>query len=228
MRRILLFTFLLIFALSSRAQLPFEAPSRSNLRVKKVAVTADSIRLDTLSIIPNSFIIRDISDTSYRLDYVRSIVHWKTKPSVDSVLISYRVFPFKLNSYVQRWNYDSIVNNVYIKTYDMNQSSNAATRGLLDFGNITANGSLGRELSFGNSQDAVVNSNFQLQLNGMLKDSIELSAAFTDNNLPIQPDGTTQQLNEFDRVFLQFKKKDWQLNLGDIDIRQNDMYFLNF
>ena len=207
LRRILLFSSLLIFALSARAQLPFEAPSKSNLRIKKLAVSADSLRLDTLSIIPNSFLIRDISDTSYRLDYVKSVIYWKTKPSVDSVLISYRVFPFRLNSYVQRWNYDSIVNNVYVKTYDMNQSSNAASRGLLDFGNITANGSLGRELSFGNSQDAVVNSNFQLQLNGMLKDSIELSAAFTDNNLPIQPDGTTQQLNEFDRVFLQFKKK---------------------
>ena len=221
--RILLFTSLLLFALATKAQLP----ARSNFHVKKVAVTKDSVVLDTASIVPNTFKIIDVDSSYYKLDFVKAVLYWKTKPSTDSVLLTYRTFPFKLNSVVQRLSFDSVMNNVYLKPFEFNQN-NEEQRGLLDFGNIQANGSLGRDLSFGNNQDAVVNSNFQLQLNGMLRDSIEIAAAITDNNLPIQPDGTTQQLNEFDQVYLQFKKHNWQMNFGDIDIRQNQMYFLNF
>jgi hypothetical protein len=225
--RILLFTTLLLFAAATKAQFPAQQPVTSNLRIKKIPVGADSVLLDASSIIPNSFFIRDVDSSAYRLDFVRAIFYWKAKPSLDTVEVIYRVFPYKLNSFVQRLSFDSVVNNVYLRPYEFNGDDNAS-KGLLDFGKIQVNGSFGRELSFGNNQDAVVNSNFQLQLNGMLKDSIEVSAAFTDNNIPIQPDGTTQRLNEFDQVFLQFSKKNWKLNLGDIDIRQNNMYFLNF
>jgi len=221
--RILLLFSLLLFALATKAQLP----AHSNLHVKRIAVTTDSVVLDTASIIPNTFKIVNVDTSVYRLDFVKAVLFWKTKPQIDSVTLIYRTFPFKLNSVVQRLSFDSVMNNVYLKPFEFNQN-NDEQKGLLNFGNIQANGSLGRELSFGNNQDAVVNSNFQLQLNGILKDSIEIAAAITDNNLPIQPDGTTQQLNEFDQVYLQFRKHNWQMNFGDIDIRQNEMYFLNF
>jgi hypothetical protein len=211
-------------AFQSEAQKPV---NNSNLRIKKIPVSSDSVLLDSLSIIPHTFAVYVVDTAAYRLDFVNAILHWRTKPITDSIIISYRVFPNKLNSVVQRINYDSIVKNLYIKPFEFGNGEAAAGR-LFDFGNLQYNGSFGRALSFGNNQDAVVNSNFQLQLNGFLKDSIEIAAALTDNNIPIQPDGTTQQLNEFDQVFLQFKKRNWQLNLGDIDIRQSGMYFLNF
>src|SRR4051812_16791963 len=212
----------------SKSQLPVFNQPTSNLRAKKIIVSTDSVLLENSSIIPGTFHINEVDSLMYHVDYVKAILYWRSRPAIDTVTLTYRVFPFRLNSMVQRFNYDSVLNNVYLKPFEFNTEGQSTSTGLLDFGNIEASGSLGRELSFGNNQDAVVNSNFQLQINGMLRDSIELSAAFTDNNLPIQPDGTTTQLNEFDNVFLQFKKKNWQLNLGDIDIRQNNMYFLNF
>lgn len=219
---------LLLGAFTGIAQPPASPLPLSNLRIKTVAVSVDSIRLDTLSIIPNTFLVNEIDSSSYRLDFVNAVLHWKEKPFRDSISVVYRVFPVKLNATAQRRSFDSIARNLYLKPFEFGKEAAENSKGLFDFGNIQYNGSFGRSLSFGNNQDAVVNSNFQLQLNGMLRDSIEIAAALTDNNLPIQPDGTTQQLNEFDQVFLQFKKRNWQLNLGDIDIRQSGMYFLNF
>jgi hypothetical protein len=215
-----------LLASACKAQEPVPPKTVSNLRVKQFTNFKDSISLDTLSIIPSSFSIINVADTTYRLDYVKAMLYWKIKPPSDTVLITYRVFPFKLNSVVKRVDFDSVVKYTVFAPYD--DPDNKSNKGIFNFGNIEYNGSFGRGIAFGNNQDAVVNSNFNLQLNGMLADSIEIAAAITDNNIPIQPDGTTQQLNEFDQVFLQFKKNNWQLNLGDIDIRQNELYFLNF
>jgi hypothetical protein len=124
--------------------------------------------------------------------------------------------------------YDSIMNNFMGQPFIPDYVGVGGADNFFNFGNINYNGSFGRGISFGNSQDAVFTSNLNLQLSGYLADSIEIVAAITDNNIPIQPDGTTQQLNEFDRIFLQFRKKNWQLSLGDIDIRQQQSYFLSF
>ncbi len=196
----------------------------SNLREKRIA-TSGTVNLDSLSIVPNTISIKNYDTSFYTIDYVNAKINWKKKLSEDSVNIFYRVFSFRLNAIAKRYNYDSI-RDFFIAAN--NTSFNKNQGSIFNFGNLTYNGSFGRSLSFGNTQDAVFNSQFDLQLNGMLGDSIMLSAAITDNNIPIQPDGSTEQLDDFDKVLLQFKKRNWEVDLGDIDLRQNQSYFLNF
>ena len=199
----------------------------SNLRQKTIPVDGDNIKLDTLSIIPNTFIINGVDSSAYHLDFVNAILNWKVKPLASEIMVSYRVFPMKLNAGTQRMNFDSLVMNS-AAPIPVPVSPGAQDRNLFNFGNINAQGSFGRQIGFGNNQSAVLNSNMNIQLSGFLADSIELQAAITDNNIPIQPDGNTQQLNEFDEVYIRFKKHNWQLNIGDLDIRENRSYFLNF
>ena len=228
--QILLLLSLILSSLWSEGQLPFqtnENKNLSNLRQKKLAVT-DSLVLDTVSIIPKTFSIAGIPDSDYHLDFIRAILHWNKKPSADSVLVTYRVFPYKLNLVAQHLNYDSISKIPFVIPFTFNNNQYGSSKGMFDFGNLNTQGSFGRQISFGNSQDAVLNSTLNLQMEGMLGDSIELKLALTDNNIPIQPEGNTQQLNEFDRIFLEFRKRNWQLNFGDIDIREDKSYFLNF
>ena len=226
--RILCIVCFVLSALRSSAQIPVPGTTTSNLRQQSFKVTGDSIRIDSFSIVPNTLTIANVAATDYRLDFVNAVLYWVKKPSAQTVIITYRVFPFQLNPVAQRMRYDSIMNNFYVKPFEFNNGLTNAQRGIFDFGTLKAEGSFGRQIGFGNKQDAVLNSTLNLQLSGMLGDSIEIQAAITDNNIPIQPDGTTQQLNEFDQVYLQFKKRNWQLSLGDIDIRQNQNYFLNF
>jgi hypothetical protein len=52
----------------------------SNLRQKKIKVTGDTLRIDTASIIPNSFSIAYVPSSDYKLDFVKGYLVWKNKP----------------------------------------------------------------------------------------------------------------------------------------------------
>ena len=89
-------------------------------------------------------------------------------------------------------------------------------------------GAFGRGLTFGNNQNLVLNSTLDLQLSGKLGDDIEINAAITDQNLPIQADGNTARLNELDKVFIELKRKNQSLLAGDQQLQPDHTYFLNY
>ncbi|MBK9462343.1 MAG: hypothetical protein IPN94_23710 [Sphingobacteriales bacterium] len=90
-------------------------------------------------------------------------------------------------------------------------------------------GSFGRSIAVGNSQDLTANSNFNLQIAGKLTNDISILGAITDNNIPFQPEGNTQQIQDFDRIYVQLTYKNSSLLLGDYDLRApSNQYFTRF
>lgn len=181
--------------------------------------------LDTLTVAPGSVRIPALRPAEYRIDgrYLR----WNTVDLPDSVYIVYRVLPFAIGATARLIDSTALVREergLVIGGYD-----NYVRSGLLDNDSkVRTAGSFSRAISLGNRQDLVLNSAFNLQLEGELGNGIEVAAAITDESLPVQPEGTTQQLREFDKIFIQLRKNRSQLTAGDYELRNPDGYFLRF
>jgi hypothetical protein len=211
----------------------------SNFRIKTITVLSDTILLDSLSIIPKTLLITRADgsspDTStYRTDYangllfVKNHVQFYNDPNGNKLTLSFRVFPF-LFTKVQRHKkinlintYQQAVENPFLYHYE------TVTEDVFKWGTLNKSGNISRGVSFGNNQDLVVNSSLNLQLSGYLSNDIQVLAAITDNNIPIQPDGNTQQLQEFDKVFIQLFNKNNKLIAGDFEVNRPNSYFMNF
>ena len=103
----------------------------------------------------------------------------------------------------------------------------SATNLFDDLPRLERSGSIGRAITLGSNRDLAVNSDFRLQLSGRLSDDLEVAAALTDENIPIQPSGNTQQLADFDRIFIQLKQRQRVLTFGDLEAIQRGTSFAN-
>ncbi len=83
---------------------------------------------------------------------------------------------------------------------------------------IVQSGSLTRGFTVGNRQDLSLDSGLRLDLTGNITDNVSILATLTDRSTPIQPDGSTQNIREFDRVYIQLQAPIGELELGDVDL----------
>lgn len=101
---------------------------------------------------------------------------------------------------------------------------------LFDFGGINKYGAITRGVSFGNRQNVFVNAALNLQMNGQLDDNLFVTASITDQNIPYQPEGNTQQIRDFDNVFIKLYNDQFSLQAGDIVLQNpfQEGYFLSY
>lgn len=202
-------------------------------RTKTIAADKDTIVLDTLSIVPKTFhakigtrVLKDSVD--YQLNFASAVLILKTK-SADSITVSYEVFPILLTAERSHKNQGRMTstpdNRVNPFLYNPTKQKSEDPFAM---GGLNKSGSLSRGISFGNTRDVSVNSNLNLQISGRLTDNVDLMMVATDDNLPIQADGTTQQLQEFDRVYIQLTSPTTKLIAGDFFTTRPQSYFMNF
>ncbi|MFM9945469.1 MAG: hypothetical protein ACKVQB_09585, partial [Bacteroidia bacterium] len=97
-----------------------------------------------------------------------------------------------------------------------------------DYNGLKTDGNISRGISAGNNQDLVVNSNLNLRLGGKIADDINITGVISDDNNPIQPEGNTQQLQDFDKVFIMLNRDSNNLIIGDFEMKRPTSYFMNY
>ena len=90
---------------------------------------------------------------------------------------------------------------------------------------LQKSGTLIRGFTVGTTKDFSLSSGLRLQLSGNLTDDIEVVAALTDQNTPIQPEGNTERLEEIDKVFIQIKHQNATGTFGDYNLSNRNGEF---
>ena len=83
---------------------------------------------------------------------------------------------------------------------------------------LRTSGSVTRGVVAGTSRDVSVTSGLRLDVSGEVAPGVRLRAALTDENTPILPEGTTTQLSDLDRVFVEVESQRVRVRLGDVDL----------
>ena len=222
---------LFIFLLCWAGYLPTQA--QTDFQQRKVAV-GDSIRIEEVSINPDRFQVLDaqgepIDSTLYEVDFGKGILILKDslKAGNDSITIQYRKYPdFLTRSYYQ---FDPKVitdGSLSQRLYALEQEERP--RAFTPFEGLTTSGSISRGITTGTNQNTVLDSELDLQISGNISPNVGLRASIQDSNIPIQESGYSQNLDEFDQIFIELYGEHWNIRAGDVNLVQDDSYFASF
>lgn len=206
------------------AQIEWHNP---NFREKKIAVS-DSVVLDSLQILPEKFSLKDFNnrEISPELYRVKGNVLYLNSLVGDSLKVAYYVHPdFKeIVTYPQ--DPSLIVSSHSERTAWVLDNQTEEKKELFD--GLNSQGTLVRGLVFGNNQGSSVQSSLNLQLDGKLSEDVGIKAFVSDTNAPLEVDGYTQNLNQFEQIYIELFTKKSKLRAGNIDLEQNQDYFGRF
>lgn len=210
------------------------AKAQEKCRWVKSSDFVTPVLIDSLSILEESIRIQDKNGKSYSFEYDlnsnRLQILFESENLPDSVNLCYQTFSIRLDQPVARRtllvDYDSMAqfrDNRLLEspTFDFREELFPST-------NLYKSGSLTRGISFGNTQNVFVNSALNLQLEGSISDNLKIRASITDQNVPFQPEGNTQQIQDFDNVLIELYNDDFSLAAGDVVLQQRESEFLRY
>lgn len=145
--------------------------------------------------------------------------NWIGTESKGQVTVRYEIYPLTLPKRIQPLKPTEISSVLFEDPDSLAAASRQRGQQPVYGSNLSQSGSLSRGIIVGSNQDFSLESGLNFELSGALTENINLNASLTDQSIPIQPDGTTQNLREFDKVYIQVEAPNTELEMGDVDVR---------
>lgn len=186
-------------------------------------------QLDSLSVIPESIVLPE--GIPYKYDLATGDLQFDS-PLKEPVRVCYRVFPFALHKPIYKYDLSLYSpdgrRGAAIAPTESIESSPLVKEELFATESLYKTGSISRGITVGNTNNLGVNSSLNLQLDGQLADDLFINAVITDQQVPFQPEGNTQQLQDFDKVLVNLYNDRFSLMAGDVVLQNDSTYFLKY
>ena len=205
----------------------------SNLVQKRLVLTNDTIQLDSNSVAPGSLTVRCgtilIEEDTYWVESLGSkFLYLGDRCTGDTATFTYRRLPLSFTRELRKKDL-TLIEESRSNTLDpFKYRPKTQKDDLFGLQGLTKTGSISRGVLFGNNQDLAVNSTFNLELAGKLTEDLHVIASVTDNTIPIQANGNTLELQDFDQVFIKLFDKSRELIAGDMVLGRPKSHFLNY
>ncbi len=228
--QLLLIGFLLTVSVQAQTTIKI---SKTTLYERIFSISSDSVGM--IFQLPDSFIVEGTDSiqldssrlqpgTDYLLDLIKGRLIFKRSIPKGKILhLKYEHLPLKLPTrfYHQRLarltpEEDSLGKK--LQMVNIFQPTNTELT-LATTSNLQKSGSIVRGISVGSNQGLKLDSGLRMQISGRIADKVDVIAALTDQNTPIQPEGNTQSLQEIDKVFVQVKSNQFEAVLGDYQLQ---------
>jgi len=201
-------------------------------RSKKFVLVKDSIQIDSVSINPQKFKVLDkqlqrIASTEYSIDFSNALLIINPKKYTE-ITVEYFLYPTFITKTYTPYSKSLIVPNTNNTKKLYSLTSNKKTSEVQLFEGLQTKGFIVRGITSGNNQNVVTNSALDLEISGKLSKNVTLRANIYDTNIPLQENGYSQNITDFDRIFIELESEKWRVKAGDVSLENDDSYFMSF
>ena len=203
----------------------------SDFKTKKFMVSKDTIKFDSVPINPQNFKVlagqKILYPTEYEIFYNEALLIISAE-KYQEITLEYFRFPAFITRTYSPFDKKFIVPNNSNTGQLYSLTTNKKTTELKLFDGLKTSGYINRGITSGNNQSTVANSSMDINIEGKLSDKVAIRANIFDTNIPLQENGYSQSITDFDRIFIELYSKDWRVKAGDISLKNESSYFLAF